>query len=148
VVNKLTQINDSKFLDLLYTKKINYLSLTIFNQGIPLISYCNHSIWLDYYKGEYNINKPPPVQKYILSSSINVLYWDSLNLDNKTEQFIKKRNEVVSVKSNISVLYHTNSHLSVLTLGSIVGGSHLIKFLDNDTKCLSFIMNNIFYAIK
>lgn len=146
--NKLTRLHDSKFLDFLYTRKINYLSLTIFNQRVPLISYCNHPKWLDYYKGEYNINKPPPVQKYIFSSGMNVLYWDSLNLDSKTEQFIKKRNEVVSAKANISVVYHANSHLAVLTFGSAIGGSHLIEFLDKDTKCLSFIMNNIFYTLK
>lgn len=146
--DKLIGLRDDKLLDLLAIKKINYLSLTVFNYDKPIISYCNHPLWFSYYKNEYNVNKPPPVQKYILSSTLDILHWDCLGLDSQTRQFIKKRNDVVGVKANISVLYQKNKKLAALTFGSKMRETHLINFLAKDIKCLSYIINNVFYLIN
>ena len=138
---------DGKILDMLDAKQINYLSLTVFNNNNPIISYCNNSSWFGCYKDEYTKDNPPPVQKYIFSSKFNVLVWDSISLDKQAKDFIQKRNEITSVRTNVSLIYKRPEKLAVLTLGSKMSGKYLIDFLSNDVKCLYFIVNNIFNGI-
>lgn len=138
---------DGKILDMLDDKQINYLSLTVFNNNNPIISYCNNSAWFGCYKDEYTKDNPPPVQKYIFSSKFNVLVWDSISLDKQSKDFIQKRNEITSVRTNVSLIYKKSEKLAVLTLGSKMSEKYLIDFLSNDVKCLYFIVNNIFNGI-
>ena len=126
-------------LDMLHTKKINYVSLNVFENNKPILFKCNHEEWLHYYEANYGTNDSP-VQKYILHSGLRVLFWDLFDLDKQTKDYIQKRNEIVSVKTNISLLYRKNKQLVALTCGSKMRQQYLINFLTKHIECLSLII--------
>lgn len=135
----------SNILDLLHTKKINYVSLTVFKNNLPVVFQCNHEEWLYYHKAHYNVDHQSPVQKYIISSKLNVLIWNLLNFDSQTREYIQRKNHIVDVKTNISLVYQKNEQLIAMTLGTKQSNRYLIDFINYKADCLSLIMKNLFY---
>jgi len=143
-MNILQRKQTSNILNLLHTKKIDYVSLSIFKNNVPIIFQCNHEEWLNYHTSHYGTEHHLSVQKYIISSKLNVLVWDLLNFDTQTREYIQKRNRIVDVKTNISLLYQKNEQLIAMTLGTKQNNKYLIDFVNHEADYLSLIMQHLF----
>lgn len=127
--------------------KINYFSYTLFEDNKPVIYHCNSKSWLNYYNDNYNEEyNVPPVQKYILSTKGKIIVWNLFCLDGLTKQYLDRRNQVVGVTSNLSIISRCNklNLLSVLTIGSEKSDDYLLNFLRSNPKCLLKISRDLF----
>ncbi|RYE15544.1 MAG: hypothetical protein EOP34_02850 [Rickettsiales bacterium] len=126
------------------SNKISYLSYTLFENSKPLMYYCSNSNWLNHYNNYYDKDiKEPPVQKHILSTKNRVIAWDLLYLDQETQEYLDKRNKVVGVKSNLSIISRKRNFISVLTIGSKEEEDFLINFSKINAKHLLEISKNL-----
>jgi len=130
-------------LQLLPTKAINYFSFTIFEKQQSIITYCNNQEWLNYCKNHYDEDIYFSVQKYILSSRLNVINWELLNLDQQTKEYIQKRNDIAGIKASISLLYQKNIRLIAVTFGTKQDSGYLINFFNYKIDYVSLIMRNL-----
>ncbi len=135
-----------RFFEQLSDRGMDYFSLTLFDKhDRPIISHCNHRQWLDFYNQEYHQPRlAPPVQKYILASKMRVLTWDLPEIDKAARNFLQKRNEVVDVAHNVSILLKRQEYRTIITLGSKKKTQHIIDFLNEDVDTLLCIQNNLF----
>lgn len=128
---------DSPVVDMLAEKQIGYFSLTMYKEGKPVISTCNHAEWLRFYWDQYS--QDDPMKKYIFGSRLHVLPWSSFDVDRKAREYIGIRNELVSVNANITLLIPKNGYLTAVTLGTAHGDAHLINLLNKDLEPLLLI---------
>lgn len=142
---KMENKSDILILEKLAENQINYFSITIFKDLKPIVSHCNHAEWLNFYRKNYDSDRPPPVQKYICSSTLRLLPWDLNDINKEAKDFIQKRNQVVEAASNLTVLFKKPPYLTAITLGTKQKNSHLINFLNEDLECLLLIERNLFY---
>ncbi len=137
---------DIPVIEKLSQNQIGYFSLTLFNKNKPILSHCNHPEWLNFYREHYDVERPPPVQKYIFSSKLRVLNWDFTDIDKEARIFVKKRNDAVEASEYITLLSRKNAYLTAITLGTKLKKSHLIDFLNNDLDFLLLLEKNLFYT--
>ena len=136
---------DIQILEKLSENKIDYFSLTLFKDNQPIISHCNHAEWLHFYREHYDVERPPPVQKYIFCSKLRVLTWSFSEIDKEARIFVKKRNDVVDTSEYVTLLSRKKQYLTAITLGTKLNNSHLINFLNEDLDFLLLMEKNLFY---
>jgi hypothetical protein len=130
----MTLIHDGYCLDSLKDKGITYFAYTLLKGSRVCVSYVSSPAWLDVYKGRY-INRPP-IQKYIMSSRLKVLFWEQTEMDTMARQFIHERNNIVNASSSITLMSHIDEYLAAFTISSKNGADHLIKFVERDAHFL------------
>lgn len=138
-------LKDSRILDLLSKKYINYFSLTLFKKGKPIISHCNHPKWLQYYWKHYGLVSSPPGQDYLVNSKLKILFWEDLDLDKPTRDYIQTRSKVVGVNANVTLLFPKHEYLTALTLATNQGRDHLMGFLNTDLETLVLLQQTLVY---
>jgi hypothetical protein len=136
---------DVQILEKLSENKINYFSLTLFKDNKPIVSHCNHTDWLHFYRENYDLERPPPVQKYIFCSKLRALTWGFAEIDKESRIFVKKRNDVVEASKYMTLLSRKNQYLTAITLGTKLNEAHLINFLNEDLDFLLLMEKNLFY---
>jgi hypothetical protein len=132
-------LTDEVIIKKLAQKEIGYFSFAIFNNREPIATYCNTKQWSNIYNNEYNKDKPPPVQKYILNSKAQVIMWDLIDLDKESTKFIDTRNDVVKVTKNVTLLFKRELKIISMTLGTKKDQTYLQDFLNNNMDYISLI---------
>lgn len=130
------------FMEKIGRKEIEYFSITIFREKRTTLSYCNNNYWLKKYNKDYILQqKYVPVQKYILGSASKLIVWDACTLDKCAKEYIKKRNSIVGVSTNISILIKKNESLAAVTLGTKKSLSYLLDFISSSEELVEFEKN-------
>ena len=111
--------------------EIEYFSYSLFHNKSPVLSTCNNSEWLDIYCREFDSTKIPPVQKYITSSLLNVIMWESFSMDHLTSEYISLRNKIVGVRNNITILNRRGDATNCFTFGTSKSADYLANFISS-----------------
>ena len=133
------------FLENLNDLGVSYYSYTFFKEKLPILSFSSSPEWLSIYKKNYE--PLPPVQKYILSSKLDVLLWDITEVDTEAKKFIKQRNDVVESNSNLTLFFRENSFLTAVTFGTKHGKSHLFNLLNKHAEITDDIKKQMRFLI-
>jgi hypothetical protein len=131
----------TRFMDELLDREIPYFSYTLFNGERIYLSYSSSQEWLNIYRGLYEstLGSPPPVQKYITSSRISLLLWDSTEIDESARRYIHDRNDIVEASSNVTVVNRFMNQTTALTFSSPKDESHILKFVQRDAALVNRI---------